>query len=434
MITEFGGAVAVPSAVRSSDSTTTIRVNDVIMIRIDGAIDSTVNSAISWIARSVTPPLPWPRLMLISCANAGPASDPAAIRMAKNKTLRGKDADLTKESSDGPAGTPSRLRDSQSRSSATARRPAEPSVARCAGGAARRRFGCDRRRADPRFGAASPAGRRSAASSRCAISARFWSAADSERRGGGGGGGGGAARRARRESAAALRRLARARRPRDHRLVRARRYPRRHRFAAQFGARFRRAGTASGCRAVPARSLSRIARSLRSLRRSGSAGARAAHFVGKRGPRRPRRRLGHLRFGMIEDIGAATASPSIQLPASGSGAIRGGGSAPPTAAAAASDPVPAWRGRYWVPRRYRSDRRSSADVRRCRAAPAPAAGGHPRRRHRSRPAAASGRDWCWRRGDCRRIGEPARPRAPISARTATNAKKNVSACMLVPGK
>src|SRR5260370_715202 len=38
MITEFGGAVAVPNAVRSSDSTTTIRVNDVIMIRIGGAI------------------------------------------------------------------------------------------------------------------------------------------------------------------------------------------------------------------------------------------------------------------------------------------------------------------------------------------------------------------------------------------------------------
>jgi len=39
------------------------------MIRIDGAIDSTVKSAISWIARSVTPPLSWPKLMLMSCAN-----------------------------------------------------------------------------------------------------------------------------------------------------------------------------------------------------------------------------------------------------------------------------------------------------------------------------------------------------------------------------
>src|ERR1700704_3399277 len=109
MITEFGGAVAVPSAVRNSDSTTTIRVNDVIMIRIDGATDSTVKSAISWIARSVTPPLPWPRLILISCANAGSVSDPAAINVAKNKTLRGTDADLTKGSLDGPAMTQSLL-------------------------------------------------------------------------------------------------------------------------------------------------------------------------------------------------------------------------------------------------------------------------------------------------------------------------------------
>src|SRR2546430_12541864 len=133
MMTEFGGAVAVPRAVRNSDSTTTIRVNDVIMIRIEGAIDSTVNSAISWIARSVTPPLPWPRLMLMSCANAGPVSDPAAISVAKNKTLRGTAGDLTKGSLDGPVMTPSRLRDSQNRSSAKASRPALPAAARCEG-------------------------------------------------------------------------------------------------------------------------------------------------------------------------------------------------------------------------------------------------------------------------------------------------------------
>jgi len=36
-------------------------VNDVIMIRIDGAIDSTVSSAIIWMLALVTPPLPWPR-------------------------------------------------------------------------------------------------------------------------------------------------------------------------------------------------------------------------------------------------------------------------------------------------------------------------------------------------------------------------------------
>src|SRR5450755_4617013 len=129
MMTEFGGAVAVPNAVRSSDSTTTILVNEVIMIRIDGAIDSTVRSAISWIARSVTPPLPCPRLMLISCASAGAASDPAAISVAKNKTLRGTFAGLTKGSLGGPAMTPSRLRDFQNRSSV--RQPAGPSIARC---------------------------------------------------------------------------------------------------------------------------------------------------------------------------------------------------------------------------------------------------------------------------------------------------------------
>src|ERR1700704_6055070 len=128
MMTEFGGAVAVPNAVRSSDSTTTIRVNDVIMIRIDGAIDSTVNSAISWIARSVTPPLPWPRLMLMSCANAGPTEDPAANTTTKNKTLRGTFADLTKGSLDGPAATPFRLRDSRSRSSVPVGQPGAPST------------------------------------------------------------------------------------------------------------------------------------------------------------------------------------------------------------------------------------------------------------------------------------------------------------------
>src|SRR4051794_34410255 len=134
MITEFGGAVAVPSAVRNNDSTTTIRVNEVIMIRIDGAIDSTVRSAMSWMARSVTPPLPWPRLMLISCASAGSISDPAAISVAKYKTLRGNDADLTKGSLDGPTGTPSRLRDFQSRSWPVAGQSAQSAhslLARC---------------------------------------------------------------------------------------------------------------------------------------------------------------------------------------------------------------------------------------------------------------------------------------------------------------
>src|SRR6516164_10831146 len=130
MITEFGGAVAVPMAVRSSDSTTTMRVNDVIMTRIDGAIESTVNSTINWIARSVTPPPPVPpRLMLISCANAGAASAPAAISVAMNKTLRGARADFTKTTtSDVRAARPSLPRDFQNcfsaRAQAAAVRPA----------------------------------------------------------------------------------------------------------------------------------------------------------------------------------------------------------------------------------------------------------------------------------------------------------------------
>src|SRR5882724_1359192 len=53
----------------------------------------------------------------MSCANAGAASDPATIKVAKNKTLRGKAAGLTKGSLDGPTMTPSRLLDSQTRSS-----------------------------------------------------------------------------------------------------------------------------------------------------------------------------------------------------------------------------------------------------------------------------------------------------------------------------
>ena len=155
---------------------------------------------------------------------------------------------------------------------------------------------------------------------------------------------------------------------------------------------------------------------------------RAAHFVGKRGPRRPRRRLGHLRLEvMIEGVGP--------LPFGvGPGRIRqrrhprrrlGAG-----AAAAATDPVRASRARYWVPRRCRSGRRSSADARHCRAAPAPAACGHPRRRHRSPPDAASARDWCWRRAGCRRIGEPARRRARSApARPRMRRKMSVPACL-----
>src|SRR5215204_1543143 len=55
-ITAFGGAVWVPMAERKSDSTTTMRVNEVTITRTEGASASTVTSATSWSARSVTPP------------------------------------------------------------------------------------------------------------------------------------------------------------------------------------------------------------------------------------------------------------------------------------------------------------------------------------------------------------------------------------------
>src|ERR1700692_216800 len=114
MTTELGGAVAVPSAVRNSDSTTTIRVNDVIITRIDGASDSTVNSAISWMMRSFRPPLPavWPKLMLISCAASGVAVTISAATEAAtvlNRTRRPHDASI-RSWADGLTSLPSPVR------------------------------------------------------------------------------------------------------------------------------------------------------------------------------------------------------------------------------------------------------------------------------------------------------------------------------------
>ena len=160
------------------------------MIRIDGAIDSTVSSAISWIARSVTPPLPWPRLMLMSCANAGTARDPAAISVARYRTLRGSD----RRSHEGVFGRPSNDAISSSRFS-------KPDFgAGGAAGAAGSGAGCGSGLAGSRGRPAArrplAAGRRNAASSRCAISARFWSADATAGAAGGGGGADGGARSA----------------------------------------------------------------------------------------------------------------------------------------------------------------------------------------------------------------------------------------------
>ena len=56
-------------AVRSRDRTITIRTNEVVIITIDGASDSTVIRAMSWTTRSVRP-APLPRLTFKACASA----------------------------------------------------------------------------------------------------------------------------------------------------------------------------------------------------------------------------------------------------------------------------------------------------------------------------------------------------------------------------
>mgnify|MGYP003346834526 CR=1 FL=1 len=64
-------------AERKSDKTTTIRVKDVTMIKIAGASDKTVISAINCSARSVAPLLA-PRSTEMDCASAMPAQRQSA--------------------------------------------------------------------------------------------------------------------------------------------------------------------------------------------------------------------------------------------------------------------------------------------------------------------------------------------------------------------
>ena len=70
--TELGGVCCRPSAWRSSDSTTMIRTNEVVMITIDGASDSTVIRPTSCTTRSVRP-APVPRSMFTAWAAPRPA-------------------------------------------------------------------------------------------------------------------------------------------------------------------------------------------------------------------------------------------------------------------------------------------------------------------------------------------------------------------------
>jgi hypothetical protein len=74
--TAFGGACCKPSAVRSKDSTTTMRTKLVVMMTIDGASESTVRRPISCTTRSVRP-APVPRFTFTSWASAMAGSNMA---------------------------------------------------------------------------------------------------------------------------------------------------------------------------------------------------------------------------------------------------------------------------------------------------------------------------------------------------------------------
>ncbi len=65
--TALGGLCCKPSAVRNKDSTTVMRTNEVVMITIEGASDSTVIRPTSCTTRSVRP-APEPRFRLIAAA------------------------------------------------------------------------------------------------------------------------------------------------------------------------------------------------------------------------------------------------------------------------------------------------------------------------------------------------------------------------------
>ena len=87
-ITELGGAVCRPIAVRSSDSTTTMRVKLVTMMRIDGASARMVMRPTSWTARSVSVVLS-PKLTEMSCAKTAVGIRIAMAAISAGSSQRG---------------------------------------------------------------------------------------------------------------------------------------------------------------------------------------------------------------------------------------------------------------------------------------------------------------------------------------------------------
>lgn len=83
--TMFGGVELVAKALRVMDKTTTTRVNEVIIIKIDGATDKTVIIIITLKMRAVVEPVEGesPTLRLMDCANA----ESAKQKMPKSKMI-----------------------------------------------------------------------------------------------------------------------------------------------------------------------------------------------------------------------------------------------------------------------------------------------------------------------------------------------------------
>ena len=87
MITEFGGAFCRPMAVRTSDSTMTMRTKDVVITRMDGASERTVIAAISWTMPDVSP-CPVPRSTDTVCGKASGASTKASRSAGASRRRR----------------------------------------------------------------------------------------------------------------------------------------------------------------------------------------------------------------------------------------------------------------------------------------------------------------------------------------------------------
>jgi hypothetical protein len=84
----FGGVACVARALLTMDNTTMILVKDVIIIKIDGAIDSTVMSMmVLKILEVVEPPISCSMFNVNVCANAESDTKQMAAKIKQNKAI-----------------------------------------------------------------------------------------------------------------------------------------------------------------------------------------------------------------------------------------------------------------------------------------------------------------------------------------------------------